>query len=57
MTYKALIEEFCYWDCGPEAIKNALKREGFGRQVAMCKPPISKKNRRLRLKFTIAHRG
>jgi hypothetical protein len=57
MTYKELAEEFCYWDCGLEAIENALKREGFGIRVAMYKPPISEKNCKLQLKFTIEHRG
>jgi hypothetical protein len=29
MSYKELAEEFCYWDAGHKAIKNALDREGF----------------------------
>lgn len=56
MTFKELSQEFCYWECGPEAIENALKREGFGLRSAMRKPPISEKNRKLRLKFAKEHR-
>jgi hypothetical protein len=57
MTYKELAEEFCYWDCGPDTIKTALDWEGFNVRIAMCKPPISEKNRKLRLKFAREHRG
>lgn len=32
-----------------DAIRNALLREGFYRRLAMRKPPITEKNRRLRL--------
>jgi hypothetical protein len=37
------------------AIKNALYRLGFRRRVARKKPPISEKNRRLRLAWAIKH--
>ena len=57
MSYKELAEEFCYWDAGWEAIKNALDKEGFGLRWAMRKPPIFEKNRKLRLAFAKAHKG
>ncbi|KAL2074598.1 hypothetical protein VTL71DRAFT_8376 [Oculimacula yallundae] len=57
MTYLELSQEFLYWNAGPEAIENALKREGFGLRTAIYKPPIFKKNRKLRLAFAIEHRG
>jgi hypothetical protein len=56
MTYKELAE-FCYWDVGADAIETALDQEGFSVGTAMSKPPISEKNRNLRLKFTLEHRG
>ena len=56
MDYKALASEFNYMDWGWEAIKNALDKEGYGRRWAMRKPPISEKNRKLRLKFAQAHK-
>ncbi len=31
MSFKELAFEFCHWEAGPEAIENALKREGFVR--------------------------
>jgi hypothetical protein len=57
MTFKELAQEFDYWEVGEEAIENALKREGFGVWSVMRKPPISEKNRRLRLKFAREHEG
>jgi hypothetical protein len=30
ITFKELAQEFNYWEVGEEAIKNTLKREGFG---------------------------
>jgi transposase len=47
MTYKELAKEFCYWNCGSDAIKTALDKEGFKVRIAMCKPLISEKNRKL----------
>jgi len=57
MTYKELAKEFSYWNCGADAIKTALDREGFNVRIAMCKPPISEKNRKLRFKFAREHQG
>jgi len=57
ITYHELAQEFCYWNCRWIVVKNALKREGFHPRTAMCKPPILKKNRKLRLKFAIKHKG
>jgi hypothetical protein len=57
MSYKELAQEFFYWGAGEEAIKNALTREGFDMRAAICKLPISEKNRRLRLEFAKAYRG
>jgi hypothetical protein len=56
MTYKELAKEFNFWDARYIVIKNALNREGFSLRWAMQKPPISKKNRKLRLAFTKEHR-
>ena len=57
MSYKDLTKEFEYWNAGHIAIKNALDREGFGLRWAMRKPPISEKNRKLRLAFALKHRS
>jgi hypothetical protein len=56
MSYKELAKEFSYWDAGHKAIKNALDWEGFHLRWAMRKPPISEKNRKLRLAFAHAHK-
>jgi len=37
------------WDVSEDAIRWALQKEGFSRRVARRKPPISEKNRLLRL--------
>lgn len=39
-----------------DAIRSALLREGFHRRLAMRKPPISEKNRQLRLAWAIEHK-
>ena len=57
MSYKQLADEFCYWGVGEKAIKAALDKEVFNHRWAMHKPPISKKNRTLRLKYAKEHRG
>jgi hypothetical protein len=41
--------------CGMHAIRNALRREGFSRRLAMRKPPITEQNRVKRLAFAHAH--
>ena len=56
MNYQELAKEFWYWDAGYKAIKAALDREGFHLRWAMRKPPISEKNRKLRLAFAKEHR-
>jgi transposase len=52
MTYQELGEVFgVHKDC----IKRALRRRGYYRRVALRKPPISEKNRRLRLEWAHEH--
>ena len=36
-------------------VRNALQRAGFKRYVALRKPPISEKNRKLRLDFALEY--
>jgi hypothetical protein len=43
------------WDCGLRAIQAAFKKEGFVRRNARTRPPISEKNRILRLEFAKEH--
>ena len=43
------------WDVSEDAIRLALKREGFSRRIASRKPPISKANRLLRLIWAHEH--
>ena len=38
-----------------DAIRMALQREGFHRRLAMRKPPISEKNRQIRLNWALEH--
>ena len=38
-----------------DAIRNALLREGFHRRLAMRKPPVTEKNRNLRLVWAQEH--
>ena len=38
-----------------QAIRTALLREGFHRRLAMRKPPISEKNRQIRLQWALEH--
>jgi hypothetical protein len=57
MSYEELAHEFIYWQVGEYAIRSALDRAGFNRRWAMRKPPISEKNRKLRLKFAQEHKG
>lgn len=57
MTYEQLAKHFAWWEVKKDGIRAALEREGFHRRVAMCKPPISEKNRKLRLQFALEHRG
>ncbi len=37
------------WDCSEYAIRYALRNTGFKRYIAYRKPPITEKNRQLRL--------
>ena len=41
MTYEQLAKHFAWWEVKKDGIHATLEREGFHRQVAMCKPPIS----------------
>jgi len=43
------------WDVSEDAIRWALQKEGFSRRVARRKPPISEKNRLLRLAWAYEH--
>lgn len=43
------------WDVTEDAIRSALKKEGFFRRIARRKPPISEKNRLLRLAWAHEH--
>jgi len=43
------------WDCGIDAIHNALKREGYVRRVARQKPPLSDEQRAIRLQWAQEH--
>lgn len=38
-----------------DAIRTALLREGFHRRLAMRKPPITEKNRQVRLQWALEH--
>jgi len=38
-----------------QAIRTALLREGFHRRLAMRKPPITEKNRKIRLAWAKEH--
>jgi hypothetical protein len=49
------IPEIFGWDCGFKAIQAAFKKEGFARRNARTRPPISEKNRILRLEFAKEH--
>jgi Transposase len=52
MTFKALAKDpHLNLQCSVNAIKNALHKRGYHRRLARHKPPISEKNRVLRLEF------
>jgi hypothetical protein len=53
----ALIPISLGWDCGIEAIANAIDREGYGRFLACVKPVINERTRRLRLQWAWDHVG
>jgi Transposase len=57
MIYEQLANHFYWWGVKKDSIRAALEREGFYRRIAMCKPPISEKNRKLWLQFALEHRG
>ncbi len=44
-----------HWDVSENAIRYALKNQGFHRYIARRKPPISEKNRQLRLRWAQEH--
>lgn len=43
------------YNVGPGAIEHALKKHGYYRRLARRKPPISEKNRAIRLRWAIEH--
>lgn len=43
------------WSCSEKAIRNALISRNFHRRIGRKKPPISEKNRLLRLQWAIEH--
>jgi len=45
------------WNCGVEAIANAIDKEGYGRYVARVKPAIDERTARLRLQWAWDHVG
>ena len=56
MTYIQLAETL--WpegEVGEEAVRNALRRRGYARRVALRKPPLSDKNKEKRLKWARQH--
>lgn len=56
MTYEQLRKElYSERDIGVEAIKYALRSRGYTRCVALRKPPISEKNRQIRLAWAHEH--
>lgn len=57
MTFKALAKDpQLNLHCSPNTIKHALHTRGYDRRLARHKPPISEKNRVLRLEFAHEHR-
>ena len=44
------------WNVSEDAIRRAFVKEGFKRRIARLKPPITEKNRVLRLQCAIAHK-
>ena len=56
ITFKALAKDpYLNLHCSANAIKHALYKRGYHRRVARRKPPISEKNRVLRLEFAHEH--
>lgn len=57
MTYEKLAETLFNGKYGQYTIRSTLRRFGYARYVAYAKPPISEKNRELRLEFALEHRN
>ena len=55
MPYWRPAIELKFSGIGEYAIRSALRRAGYKRYVALRKPPISEKNRQLRLEFALEH--
>src|SRR6266576_5631946 len=56
MTYVHLANDpFAHWQIGEYTIRNALRKEGFKRYVARAKPPLSERNKALRLQWAQEH--
>jgi hypothetical protein len=43
------------WGVSEHVIRQALEKHGFHQRIALRKPPISKKNYRLRLQWATEH--
>jgi hypothetical protein len=56
MSYEQLAKTLVF-GVKKDAIRSALVREGFHRRLAMRKPPISEKNRKLRKAWAEEHVG
>ena len=53
-TYYSLSRQFP-WGVGEGTIRSVLRRNGFNRRMALCKPPISETNRIKQLAFARDH--
>jgi len=56
MTFEQVASVIFDGHFGVYVIRNTLRRLGYRRYVAALKPPISEKNRRLRLQFALDHK-
>jgi hypothetical protein len=56
MAYWRVATELGWEGVSESAIRSALRRVGYRRYVALHKPPISEKNRQLRLEFALQHK-
>jgi hypothetical protein len=56
MSYSALaMGPSAHWEVGEYTIGNAFKSRGFTRCMALAKPPLSQKNKNIRLEWAKAH--
>jgi transposase len=54
-TQWSLIPRALGWNCGVEAIANAIQREGYGRFLARRKPVLDDRLKALRLRWALEH--